>query len=125
MKVLRRVLVGLVLGFAFVVVLASCSNVSKSYADKVNEAYQNKTTLKYDDVKKDLGDECIDCTVGQNGVLVAVKGMTAGNYKEKLDKASPDDKFEFIVITVVVGNCTYAHYASGTKTEIISAINNK
>ena len=56
---------------------------------------------------------------------MAVKGMTAGNYKKKLDKASPDDKFEFIVITVVVGNCTYAHNASGTKTEIISAINNK
>jgi len=125
MKVLRRVLVGLVLCFAFVVVLASCSNVSKSYADKVNEAYQNKTTLKYDDVKKDFGDECIDCTAGQNGVLVAVKGMTAGNYKEKLEKASSDDKFEFIVITVVVGNCTYAHYASGTAGEIIAAINNK
>ena len=125
MKVLRRVLVGLVLCFAFVVVLASCSNVSKSYADKVNEAYQNKTTLKYDDVKKDFGDECIDCTAGQNGVLVAVKGMTAGNYKEKLEKASSDDKFEFIVITVVVGNCTYAHYASGTAGEITAAINNK
>ncbi|MBR6071958.1 MAG: hypothetical protein IKP77_03885 [Acholeplasmatales bacterium] len=121
MQVLRRVLVGLVLCFAFVVVLASCSNVSKSYADKVNDAYKNGNALTYEEVKKDFGDECIDVTInkGQSGLLIAVKGLTAANYKEKLGKASADEKFDFISITVIQGKCTYAHYAeSATAAEV-------
>ncbi len=104
--------------FAFVFVLASCSNVSKSYADKINDAYKNGAALKYDDVKKDFGDECIDLTKTQTGKLVAVKGLTVTNYKEKLEKASPDEKFELISITVVQGNCTYAIYATCTTAEV-------
>ncbi len=124
MKIVRRLIAGIVVCFAFIVVLASCSNVSKSYADKVNNAYKNGASLKYEDAKKDLGEECIDVTVAQNGVLIAVKGMTAANYQEKLKNASADQKFEFITITVVIGNCTYAYYASGTAAEITSAIDN-
>lgn len=116
-------LVGICL--AFVVFLASCSNVNQSYADKVNNAYKNNTSMKYEDVKKDLGDECIDVTTNQNGVLVAIKGVKAGNYQEKLQNAKEDEKFEFITITVVVGNCTYAHYAVGTAGEALAAINIK
>lgn len=124
MKALRRVLVGLVLCFTFAIFLASCasSNVSKSYADRINNAYSNGTVLKYETVKQDLGEECIDVTTNQNGVLIAVKGLTAGNYKERLDKASPDEKFEFISITVVQGNCQRAYYSTGTASEILAGI---
>ena len=118
MKKIRNILLGLAMCFAFVFVLASCSNVSKSYADKINDAYKNGAALKYDDVKKDFGDECIDLTKAQTGKLVAVKGLTVTNYKEKLEKASPDEKFELISITVVQGNCTYAIYATCTTTEV-------
>ncbi len=122
MKRIRNIILGIAICFTFVFVLASCSNVSKKYADKINDSYKNGAALKYDDVKKDLGDECIDCTTNQNGMLVAVKGLTVSNYKEKLEKASTDEKFDFISITVIQGNCTYALYATGTANEVSSAL---
>jgi len=125
MKILRRVFLGVCLCFSFV--LAACSNksnVSQSYADKVNNSYKAGNTLTYETVKSDLNDECIDVTNDKNGVLVAIKGVPASNYQEKLDKAKDDEKFEFISITVIKGNCTYAYYALATKTEITSSIIN-
>lgn len=121
MKVFKRFLLGLALSFTFIFVLASCSKVSKSYADKINDSYKNGSALKYEDVKSELGDECIDVTSNKNGRLVAVKGINASNYLEKLQKASTDEKFDFISITVVNGDCTYALYATGTAGEVLSA----
>ena len=124
MKKFRKLLVCLLGCFLFVFALTSCSNINQGYADKINDAYKNGTTLKYEAVKKDLGDECIDLTKEQSGILIAIKGMTAGNYKDKLKDAKPEDKYEFISVTVVQGNCSYAIYTSGTAGEIQAAINN-
>ena len=121
MKVLKRFLLGLALSFTFIFILSACSKVSKSYADKINDSYQNKSPLKYEDVKSELGDECIDVTSNKNGRLVAVKGINASNYLEKLQKASTDEKFDFISITVINGDCTYALYATGTAGEVLAA----
>ena len=121
MKVLKRFLLGLALSFTFIFVLAACSKITKSYADKINDSYQNKSPLKYEDVKNELGDECIDVTTNKNGRLVAIKGVNSSNYLEKLQKASIDEKFDFISITVVNGDCTYALYATGTTGEVLAA----
>ena len=121
MKILKKVLVGLAFCFAFVIVLTSCSNVTKSYSEKINNAYSEHSSMKYDDVKKDLGDECIDLTKDQSGLIIAVKGMTAANYKEKLEKASSTEKFDFLSITVVKGECQHAYFAEATATDILAA----
>ena len=121
MKILKKVLLGLTLCFAFVIVLTSCSNVTKSYAEKISNAYSSGNSMKYDDVKKDLGDECIDLTKDQNGLIIAVKGMTAANYKEKLEKASSTEKFDFLSIPVVKGECQRAYFAEATATDILAA----
>ena len=71
---------------AFVFFLTSCSNVSRDHADKINNAYKNQTTMKYDDVKKDLGDECLDITTNQNGLLIAVKVIKAENVEKRVIK---------------------------------------
>ena len=122
MKKIKRIFLAIALCFVTVITLASCSKVSKSYADKINKAHENGNDLTYEDVVKDLGDECIDCTTVKNGMLVAIKGYTKDNYKEKLNAANGDTKFEFITITVVLGKCSYAYYASGTANEVLAAI---
>lgn len=120
MKLFKRIIIGLTICFAFLITLASCSNVSKSFADKINESYQNGNALTYESVKDSLGEECIDLTKdkGQSGLIYAVKGLTAGNYKEKLSDAKMDDKYEFITITLVQGKCTYAYYQNGTRADL-------
>ena len=125
MKKFKKIFGFIGICLAFVFFLASCSNVSKDYADKINNAYKNQTTMKYDDVKKDLGDECLDLTTNQNGLLIAVKGIKAVECREKLANAKPEDRFEFISVTVIVGNCTYALYANATAGEILASINSQ
>lgn len=130
MKKLKNILVGFAICFAFVFMLASCSNATKSYSDKINEAYQSGTAITYDEAVKALGDECIDLTKGtessRSGMLIAVKGMTKDNYEEKIRNASSDSKFDSIAITVVQGRCTYSHFASQTAGEVsVSILNGK
>ena len=123
MKRFGKILASLAICLLFVFMLVSCSSVNKKYADKINDAYKNGNALTYEQVKKDLGDECIDSTdKNNNGLIIAVKGMKAEKIEEKLRKASPDEKFEFISITVVVGQCQYAYYATGTANEILAGI---
>lgn len=129
MKKLKNILVGFAICLAFVFVLASCSNATKTYSDKINEAYQSGTAITYDEAVKALGDECIDLTRGtdslsRNGMIIAVKGMTKDNYEEKIRNASVDSKFDSITITVVQGKCTYSHFASQTASEVSASILN-
>ena len=121
MKKFKKFLLGFCLCFTFMFALVACSGskVSQSYADKINNAYKNGTAITYEEAKKDLKDECVDVTVSQNGMLMAVKGIKASEYKEKLQNASKDEKFEFISITVVQGKCTYAYYATVTANEAL------
>ena len=124
MKSLKRVLLGLVVSFAFVFMLVSCSGskVSKAYADTINNSHQAGNDVTCEDAKTALGDECIEIKTGNTGKLIAIKGLTKDNYQEKLNSVSDDTRFEFISITVVTDKCTYAFYGSGTVGEIKAAL---
>ena len=124
MRKFRNILLSLALAFVFVITLASCSKVSKSYADKINEGFKNGNCLTYQEVKDELGDECIDATHNNanSGLLIAVKGVTRDNYREMLAKADSTTKYEVLAITVVQGQCQNANYASGTLAEALAGI---
>ena len=124
MKVLRNLL-GILLCCSILFMLASCSNISQSYSDKVNDAYQSGTPLLYKDVKEEFGKECIDCTLAETGTLVCVKGLSNDNDLDTLAKASDDTKYDILVITVVQGKCTYAHFSTGTTGEVRASLMNK
>ena len=121
MKKFKKILLGFCLCFTFLFALVACSGskASQSYADQINSSYKNGTAITYEEAKKALKDECVDCTVNENGLLMAVKGIKASEYKEKLNNASKDEKFEFISITVVQGKCTYAYFAIVTANEAL------
>lgn len=122
MKIFKRVLLGIALAFVCVFTLASCSKVSQSYADKINDAAKDGEYVSIGDARDALGDECIELTVLNTGVLAAVKGYNKDNYKEKLDAADENTKFEYIVIYVAAGNCTGATYGSGSAAEVKAAM---
>lgn len=101
MKLVKRLSLFAVL-LAFVFALAACSNVSQSYADKINEAAEKGEHIAYGQVKEDLGDEAIFYGVeilnNANGVIIAVKGCTSQEQiNEKLD-AGKELKGVYIVI---------------------------
>ncbi|MBR6071255.1 MAG: hypothetical protein IKP77_00300 [Acholeplasmatales bacterium] len=125
MKKIRRILVGLALVFVALITLASCSKVSQSYADKINKAAENGENYTVETVRSDLGDEAIEVLVLNTGVIAAVKGYNKDNYKEKLDAADENTKFEFIVITFVAGKATAAAYNSGTAAQVKAALASK
>lgn len=98
--------------------LASCSNISQSYADKINEEAKDgdKDYITYDEVNEKLGDEAIDITVFKTGVIIAVKGIKT---KEDLQKKIEEESdVEGIVITFVAGNATAAVYKKITKDDL-------
>ena len=123
MKILRNLL-GILLCCTVVFMLASCSNATKSYSDKINDAYQAGNAVLYEDAVKALGDECIDCTKSQTGILVAAKGIKKDNYLEQLEKADQNTKFDIITVTVVQGKCTYSHFSTGTVGDIRASLMN-
>ena len=110
MKAFKRIIVSLSICLAFVFMLASCSKVSKSYADEINQRFQNKNCITLQEAKDYLGEECIDLTTNGMGIIVAIKGLTNQNYLEEIAKAKDDAKFDFIAITVVQNQCQSANY---------------
>lgn len=125
MKKIRRVLLSLALVFVALITLASCSKVSQSYADKINKAAENGENYTVETVRSDLGNEAIEVLVLNTGVIAAVKGYNKDNYKEKLDSADENTKFDFIVITFLAGKATAAAYGSGTAAEVKAALASK
>lgn len=115
MNTIKKVLLGLALAFVCVVTLASCSKVSQSYADKVNNAAKDGEYVTYETAKNDLGDEVLVDIAGQ---MIAVKGLTKDNYKEKLDNADENTKFSVIMVNTLLGNCVSATYAEFTVKEV-------
>ena len=73
-----------------VCVLASCGNISESYAKKINEAAANKEHYTYSQVIEDLGgkEKVADLTItvlgSTSGTVIAVKGCS--NWDEIEDK---------------------------------------
>ncbi len=127
MKLFKKIFLGLALAFVAVITLASCSNVSESYANKVTKAAEKGENITYTQVVADLGNECFDVTVGKTdeaktGFILGVKGYTNDMTKEelvaKLQEANADTKFEYLLVVVALGKCTGARYLSGTANEI-------
>jgi hypothetical protein len=93
-----------------VFVLASCSNVSESYAKKVNEAADKGEHFTYAEVLEDLGDEAIDLLGNKYAnIIIAVKGCkTVEELKAKFEEAEGD--VEGIIITIAADKATKAEY---------------
>ena len=92
--------------------LTSCSNVSASYADKVNKAASEKQHFTYSDVVEDLGDEAVSMVIGtagyESGIIVAVKGVTTKDELEAL--VDSGEKVEGLIVVIAIGKATSAKY---------------
>ena len=74
MKKLKYVFMVMAVAFVAVITLISCSKATKSYSDKINNAYQSGEAITYDDVLKELGNEAINLTKnGESGVILVVR----------------------------------------------------
>ncbi len=126
MNRIKKVLLGLALAFVCVITLASCSKISQSYADKINNAAEKKEYVTVADAKDALGDEGFDITLAGTGVLLAVKGykndITWAELDAKLDALDKDTKVEAIIIGCFANNCVSAAYISGTAAEVEAKI---
>jgi hypothetical protein len=98
-----------------VCVLASCGNISESYAKKINEAAANKEHYTYSQVIKDLGgkEEVADLTisvpvVGASGTVIAVKGCSSwDDIKAKIDAG---ETVKGIVVVIAADKAISAEY---------------
>ena len=88
--------------------LASCSNVSQAYADKINDAAEKGEYVTYDQVLEDLGEVAIDVTFLKSGVVIAVDGCkTLEDLEAKIEAG---ETVKGIVVTILAGNATGAVY---------------
>ena len=100
-------------------VLVSCgSNISESYAKKINDAAKGDKAYTYEEVMADLGDEAIDVTVevmllGRTGVIIAVKDVKSREDVEKLIDEGKDVKG--IIITIAADKAISAKYGEINK----------
>ena len=95
MKKIFKALGAVIASGAVVVSLASCSNVTQDYADKIVEKAEDKKNYTYEEVMKKLGDE-------------AIKGIkTKEDLQAKIDAG---DDVEGIVVTIANGKATTARY---------------
>lgn len=115
MKKITKWFIGLFASL-FLFILVACSNVSQSYANKINKAAESKEYMTYTEVKEDLGDDCIDLTVGRTGVIICVKGVSSkDDLKEKLDD---EEDVEGIIVTFALGNAMSASYRKITSEDL-------
>lgn len=94
--------------------MISCSKVSESYAEKINEAADNKEHLTYDEVKEALGDNIVlDATVFGSGLVIAVKGCE--NWDEVEDMIDDGKTVKGIYITFVGSKAMSAEFKEVSK----------
>lgn len=112
MKKIFKALGVVIASGAVVASLASCSNVTQDYADKIVEKAEDKKNYTYEEVMKKLGDEAINGTIEvagyRVGVIIGVKGIkTKENLQAKIDAG---EDVEGIVVTIANGKATTARY---------------
>lgn len=108
MKKIFKALGAVIASGAVVVSLASCSNVTQDYADKIVEKAEDKKNYTYEEVMKKLGDEAINGTIEVAGYRVGVKGIkTKEDLQAKIDAG---EDVEGIVVTIANGKATTARY---------------
>ncbi len=97
-------------------VLVSCSNVSQSYADKINKAAKDGEAITLDQVRKDLGDDRAEIVVLNSGVIISVKGCKSiEDIKTKIDN---NEDVEGIVVTILASKATAAEYRKITANDL-------
>ncbi len=97
-------------------VLTGCSNISESYASKINKAAESDEHITYTQVLEDLGDEAVDITLLKSGVIVAVKGCKS---LEDIEKQLDEGKaVKGIVVTVLAGKAMSAKYREITSEDL-------
>ncbi len=108
-KTLKLISIMLVL-VALCSMVVACSNVSQSYADKINQAVKDGEAYTLDQVSEDLGDEAIKLVapIVNTGVVVAVKGCTSLEEISERIEAGKDVKG--IVIVITLGKALAAEY---------------
>ncbi len=107
-KIVSLVLVAVLM----VLALVSCSNISQSYADKINAAAEKDEHILYSQVKEDLGEDIADITVtllgSTNGAVIAAKGCkSVDDIKAKLDAG---ETVQGIVVTILNNKAVSAKY---------------
>ena len=126
MNKFKKIFLSLALVFVALITLASCSQISQSYADKINSASKTDNPITYDDAKNTLGKECSDWTLDGNGVMFAIKGYqldSKEDFAKLMDESNKDKKYEVIIILCVNKKCTKASFVSGTGAEVEKALN--
>ncbi|MDE7106259.1 MAG: hypothetical protein K2O22_03750 [Anaeroplasmataceae bacterium] len=110
MKKFFRGIVAVVACFGLFLMVA-CSNVSKSYAEKINKAAKDGEPITLEQVRKDLGDDCAevgDFLITKSGMIISVKGCKSlDDVKAKVNNG---EDVEGIIITIVLGKATSAEY---------------
>ena len=114
-KIISMVLVCVLLACSMLT-LASCGNISESYADKINKAADKKEHYTYDQVIEDLGEDAIDITVLKSGVIIAIKGVSSLDELE--DKIDEGKTLKGIVVTILAGKATKAAYKEITEDDL-------
>ncbi len=112
MKKIFKALGVVIASGAVVASLASCSNVTQDYADKIVEKAEDKKNYTYEEVMKKLGDEAINGTIEvagyRVGVIIGVKGIkTKEDLQANIDAG---EDVEGIVVTIANGKATTARY---------------
>ncbi len=99
------------------ILLVSCSKVSQSYADKINNAKEkNGEYMTLDQVRSDLGDEAVEILILNSGIIVAVRGCTTlDQVKEKI---KAEENVEGILIIIAAGKATSANYQKITAEDL-------
>ena len=117
MKLVKRLSLFAVL-LAFVFTLASCSNVSQKYADKINKAAENGEHYTLTQVKEDLGEEAVSIIVPviNTGVVIGVKGCTSVDEIKAQLEAGKETKG--IIIVIAGGQATSASYRVITEEDL-------
>ena len=116
MKKIISLALACVLLFGCMLALASCGNISESYAKKINKAAEDGEHYTYDEVVEDLGDNAIEIAIAKTGVIVAVKGCeTVDDVKAKIDEGKT---VKGIVVVVALGKATSASYKEITEDDL-------
>ncbi len=96
--------------------LASCSNISQSYADKVNKAAEDGEAYTSDKVKEDLGENAVEIALMGTGAIVAVDGCKS--LSDIQAKINDGQTVKGIVVTIVLGKATKAVYKEITADDL-------
>lgn len=119
MKRILSLILSVILLATVVFTVSSCSNVSASYAKKINKAAEKGEHYTYEQVKEDLGEDVADLTIRiitTNGILISIKDCDSiEDIEEKLEEGKT---LKGIVVTIVAGKATKAEYREITKDDL-------